>query len=55
MLETVYGNKALSCICIFTWLKIFREGYEDLKNYPRSGQPSTAQNAQDCVLVARDH
>jgi hypothetical protein len=26
MLETVYGNEALPCMCIFTWLKIFREG-----------------------------
>jgi len=55
MIETVYDNTALSCICIFMWLKIFREGYEDLENDPRCGQPSTAQNAQDCVLVARDH
>jgi len=54
MFETVYGNKALSCLCILVWLKVFRKGYEDLENDLRSGQPSTAQNEQDCVLVARD-
>jgi hypothetical protein len=54
MLQTFYGNFAVSCICIFIWLKIFREGYEDPENDPRSGQPSTTQKAQDCVMVARN-
>jgi hypothetical protein len=25
MLETVYGNEALPCKCIFKWFKIYRE------------------------------
>jgi hypothetical protein len=55
MFEAVYGNEALSCICIFKWFKIFKEGYEDLENDPTSGQTSTDQNAEDCVLLATDH
>jgi hypothetical protein len=54
MLATVYRNEALPCMCALKCFKIFREG-EDLENDPRSGQPSTAQNAKVSVLVAGDH
>jgi hypothetical protein len=45
MLQTVYGEEALSRSSIFEWFKLFKDGREDLQDDPRSGLPSSSRNA----------
>jgi hypothetical protein len=45
MLQTVYGDEALSCNNVFKWFKPFKDGREDLQDDPRSGSLSTSRNA----------
>jgi hypothetical protein len=45
MLETVYGNEALSCTHAFKRFR-FRNGCEELEDNPWDGQPSTARNLE---------
>jgi hypothetical protein len=40
MLQTVYGDEALSLSIAFEWFKRLKEGCEDLLADPRSGCPS---------------
>jgi hypothetical protein len=42
--ETVYRNKALSCMHVFEWFKSCTEGCKDPKDDPRSGSSSTDWN-----------
>jgi transposase len=51
MLQTVYGDEALSGSSIFEWFKRFKDGREDLQDDPRSGRPSTSRNADTIANV----
>jgi hypothetical protein len=42
MLQTVYGEKALSHSNELEWFKAFKDGCENLQYDPRSGHPSTS-------------
>jgi transposase len=44
MLQTVYGDEALSHSSVFELFKRFKEEREDLQDDPRSGRPSTSRN-----------
>jgi hypothetical protein len=37
MLQTIYGEEALSCSSVFEWFKQFKDGHEDLQDDPRNG------------------
>jgi hypothetical protein len=58
MLQTVYGDKVLSCNSVFEWFKQFKDGCEDLQDDPRRGCSSTSQNADTIAdvrkMVTRD-
>jgi hypothetical protein len=49
----VYGDEFLSHSCVSELFKLFEDGHEDLRDDPRSGRPSTSQNA-DAVTNARE-
>jgi transposase len=53
MLQTVYGDEALSRTSVFEWFKRFKDGCEDLQDVPRSGRSSTSRNA-DTIANARE-
>ena len=59
ILQTVYGNKALSQTYFFIWFKRFRVGCEDHIDDSNSGWVSTVQKweitAKFWKLVVRDH
>jgi transposase len=52
MLQTVYGDEALSRSSVFEWFKRFKDGREDLQDDQRSGCTSTSQNAD---IIANVH
>jgi hypothetical protein len=52
MLHTLY-DEALSRSNVFECFKRFKDGHEDLQDDPRSGHPSTSQNA-DTVTNVRE-
>jgi hypothetical protein len=58
MLQTVYGDEVISCSSVFEWFKRFKYGSEGLQDDPRSGCPSTSQNADTitniCKMMAQD-
>jgi transposase len=51
MLQTVYGDEALSRVSVSEWVKRFKDGREDLQDDSRSGRPSTSRNADTVVNV----
>jgi hypothetical protein len=51
MLQTVYGDKALSHISISGWFKPFKDGRQDLQDDQRSWRLSTSQNADTIASV----
>jgi hypothetical protein len=51
MLQTAYGDEAVSRSSVFEWSKRFKDGREDLQDDPRSGRPSTARNANTIANV----
>jgi hypothetical protein len=51
MLQSVYGDEALSRISVFEWFKQFKDGREDIQDDPRSGRPSTFRNADTIANV----
>jgi hypothetical protein len=51
MLQTVYGDEALSHSSVFEWFERFRDGREDLQDDPSSGCPSTSLNADTITNV----
>jgi transposase len=53
MLQTVYGDEALSRSSESEWFKRFKDGREDLQDNPRSGRPSTSRNA-DIIANVRE-
>jgi hypothetical protein len=59
MLQTVYGDEALSRSSVSEWFKQFKDGREDLQDDPISGRPSTSQNSDTIAnvyeMVTRDH
>jgi transposase len=58
MLQTIYGDQALSRSSVFEWFKRFKDGREDVQDNPRSGRPSTSRNADTIgnvrEMVTRD-
>jgi transposase len=58
MLQTVYGDEALSHSSVFEWFKQFKDTREDLQDDPRRGHPSTSRNADTIAnvreMVTRD-
>jgi transposase len=51
MLQTAYGDEALSRSSVFEWFKRFKDGREDLQVDQRSGRPSTSRNADTIANV----
>jgi transposase len=51
MLQTVYGDEALSRSSVFEWFKRFKDGREDLQGDPKSRRPSTSRNADTIANV----
>jgi transposase len=51
MLQTVYGDEALSRSSVLEWFKRFRDGREDLQDGPNSGRPSNSRNADTIANV----
>jgi transposase len=51
MLETVYGDEALSRSSVFEWIKRFKDECEKLQDDSRSGRPSTSRNADKIANV----
>jgi hypothetical protein len=51
MLQTVYGDEALSRSSVFEWFKLFEDGRENLQDDPRSGRPSTSRNADTITNI----
>jgi hypothetical protein len=51
MVQTVYGDEALSRSSVFERFKCFKDGREDLQDDPRSGRPSTSRNADTIANV----
>jgi ribosomal protein S25 len=58
MLQTVYGDEALTLISVFEWFKRFKYWHGDLQDDSRSGRPSTSRNADTIAdvrkMVTRD-
>jgi transposase len=58
ILQTAYGDEAVSRNSVFEWFKRFKDGREDLQDDPRSGRPSTSRNADTIAnvreMVTRD-
>jgi transposase len=58
MLQTVYGDEALSRSSVFEWFKPFKDGRENLQIDPRSGRPSISRNTEEIAnfheMVTRD-
>jgi hypothetical protein len=52
ILQTVYGDEALSRSSVFEWFKRFKDGHEDLQDEPRSGSLSGSRNAD--IIANRD-
>ncbi|RLU18027.1 hypothetical protein DMN91_010269 [Ooceraea biroi] len=42
MLQTAFGDQAMSQNRVFEWYRRFRDGRENTEDDPRSGRPSTA-------------
>jgi hypothetical protein len=51
MLQTVYGDEALSRSSVFELFERFKDGREDLQDDPRKGSPSTSRNADTTASV----
>jgi transposase len=51
MLQTVFGDEALSRSSVFEWFIRFKDRREDLQDDPRSGRPSTPRNADTIANV----
>jgi hypothetical protein len=51
MLQTSYGDEALSHSSVFELFKQFKDRHEDLQDDPRSRRPSTTQNADTIANV----
>jgi transposase len=58
MLQTVCGDEALSRSSVLEWFKLFKDGFKDLQDDPRSGRPSTPRSADTIpnvrAMVTRD-
>jgi transposase len=44
MIQEAYGDSALSYSQVSRWLKLFKNGREEVKDDPRSGRPSTSKS-----------
>ena len=54
-----YGDATLLRTIIFKWQKVFKEGWENVEDDPRSGRPISSTNDQNVEVVravmAKDH
>ena len=50
-LTEAYGDATLSRTMVFKWHKAFKEGRENVVNYPRSGRPISSTNDQNVEVV----
>ena len=50
-LQEVHGDSIPSKSVVYEWIKHFKNGREDLKDYPREGRPSTSKNERTEALV----
>ena len=50
-MQKVYRGECLSSSTIYEWFKGFKEGREDLNVNERSGQPKSAVNVENVVIV----
>jgi hypothetical protein len=41
VLTVAYGKYAMKKSSVFEWHRWFKEGQEDVQDYPRTGQPKT--------------
>jgi hypothetical protein len=53
ILQTAYGDEALSHSSVFEWFKRFKDGREDLQDNSRSRCPSSSRNA-DIIANVRE-
>jgi hypothetical protein len=53
ILQTVYGDEALSCSSVFEWFKRFKYWREDLQDDPRRKLPTTSRNADTIAKVRK--
>jgi len=44
MVNAAYGDQTLSHSNVFRWYGRFRDGREDIEDYPRSGRPTECRN-----------
>jgi hypothetical protein len=44
MIQKAYGDSALSYSQVFRWLKLFKNGREEVEDDPRSGRPSNSKS-----------
>ena len=50
-MQKVYGSKCLSRPTIYEWIKLFKEGREDLNDEERSGRLRSGLNEENFEIV----
>ena len=55
MINTTYGDQALSRSNVFRWYGRFRDGREDTEDDPRSGRPTECRNDNNVELLQNRH
>jgi late competence protein required for DNA uptake (superfamily II DNA/RNA helicase) len=51
LLTLAYGEYALQKLSVFEWHGRFKEGQEDIQDYPRSGQPNSQRTDADALFT----
>jgi transposase len=51
MIQEAYGDSALSYSQVSRWLKLFKNGREEVEDDPRSGRPSTSKSDKNVFRV----
>jgi transposase len=51
MIQEAYGDSALSHSQVYRWLKLFKNGREEVEDDPRSGRPSTSKSDKNVSCV----
>ena len=53
MLKDAYGDEQMSKATFYRWLKRFYQGYEQVKDEPRSGAPKNARKEENIQEVKK--
>ena len=53
MVNAAYGDQALSCLNVFRLYGLFRDGWEDLEDDPRSGWPTGCLNDNNIQKISQ--